>query len=163
MSVSSNKWEPPQHEPRVGEPMSVSKPPSDDEPMWIMDKLKAEQEPVRHAPIPDTNQLETNNNEVKQVSTGEGCFIMGKIVRFIYLYFWVSVWNFLVWEEMKTDLHISLFFSWLSKEELQNLRVFCHKTLHTWDWNNKVWFVSFLRNLKVRAAARRRKSRPSLH
>lgn len=72
MSVSSNKWEPPQHEPRVGEPMSVTKPPADDERMWIMDKLKAEQEPVRHAPIPDTNQLETNNNEVKQVSTGEG-------------------------------------------------------------------------------------------
>lgn len=67
MSVSSNKWEPPQHEPRVGEPMSVTKPPADDERMWIMDKLKAEQD----APIPDTNQLETNNNEVKQVSIGE--------------------------------------------------------------------------------------------
>ncbi|XP_078323892.1 uncharacterized protein LOC111127520 isoform X5 [Crassostrea virginica] len=71
MSVSSNKWEPPQQEPRVGEPMSVTKPPAEDEPMWIMDKLKAEQEPVRHAPIPDTNQLETNNNEVKQESESE--------------------------------------------------------------------------------------------
>lgn len=67
VSVSSRKWEPQPQGQSVKEPKPVANTTADDEPMWIMDKLRAEHEPVKHAPISDTKQPETNNNDVKQV------------------------------------------------------------------------------------------------
>ncbi|XP_061185343.1 uncharacterized protein LOC133193423 [Saccostrea echinata] len=64
--VFSTKWESPHQEPQKEEPKSV-----EDEPMWIMDKLKAEHKPAKDSPILDTRQSETNNNDVKQESSSE--------------------------------------------------------------------------------------------
>lgn len=68
VSVSSRKWEPQPQGQTVEEPKPVANSTADDEPMWIMDKLRAEHEPVKHAPISDPKQPETNNNDVKQVT-----------------------------------------------------------------------------------------------
>lgn len=71
VSVSSRKWEPQPQGQTVEEPKPVANSTADDEPMWIMDKLRAEHEPVKHAPISDPKQPETNNNDVKQESESE--------------------------------------------------------------------------------------------
>ncbi|XP_048756775.2 LIM and calponin homology domains-containing protein 1-like isoform X4 [Ostrea edulis] len=67
VAVSATKWEPPQQEPRK----PVSNTTADEEPMWIMDKLKAEHRSVKHSPVLDTRRPETNNNDVKQESESE--------------------------------------------------------------------------------------------
>lgn len=74
VAVSATKWEPPQQEPRK----PVSNTTADEEPMWIMDKLKAEHRSVKHSPVLDTKRPETNNNDVKQVKISIGCVIAGK-------------------------------------------------------------------------------------
>lgn len=85
VSVSSRKWEPQPQGQTVEEPKPVANSTADDEPMWIMDKLRAEHEPVKHAPISDPKQPETNNNDVKQVTIVRPPLSYAKNARFIYL------------------------------------------------------------------------------
>lgn len=87
VSVSSRKWEPQPQGQTVEEPKPVANSTADtaDEPMWIMDKLRAEHEPVKHAPISDPKQPETNNNDVKQVTIIRPPLSYAKNARFIYL------------------------------------------------------------------------------